>query len=222
MRPTTHAAFLALALLAGVGIARAQEATPTPPVELATSAPVDALAAEVPAASLVQLAPGQEAVLTKPVIVPASADPEEVEAIADTAAQTQKAVASGDVPIEQATRPLEETPDSGAGGLAGTVFWLLSFFFGAYFRPQVVGRIRKAWPAGWPAITDRRERWMNAALQLAFFTAAFYLLHPWLPSTPQTIQMWLAAAGVGVAGGSTMKRAEDAPLIPPAAAPQRS
>jgi hypothetical protein len=199
MRKTTVALLFALST-ASVAQEPILVATPsqdvTPVVEvLATPEPGDAV--------IVRLPDGEPAVA---VPVPKQSLAEEVRQVAEASAETQRDVAAGRVPLEQATRELEETWDPGAGDVVGTLFWVLSFLFGGFFRPWAMGLVRRYWLEGWPPFGDRVERWLNAVLQLAFFAGAFYLLGGLHDSLPQTLGAWLLAAGVSVAGGSTMKK----------------
>jgi hypothetical protein len=184
-------ALLAFALLPCLAAAQG-EATPTP--ETAPAETAAAAIAEAPAAALVPLSAGQEAVFTKPVIVPASAKPEEVAAIAGNAAEAQRAVASGEVPVEKATRSLRDLIDLGSEPL---LFLVLALILGAVVRPPL-----NAWVKGHPKIDNDTADALHVGAFVVLYTVAWAALHSSRPELPQDWEGWMVMGATSVLGGT--------------------
>lgn len=171
---------LAIALLATVAIAQ-------PPPE--TSAPEATV--EVAAESATE---SVEVRIDAPLSAP------DVEALAESAADSAEAVSSGDSTIAEATRDPADAPDPGAGSM----FWILSLVFGGAIRPVVNVLVDKV-----AAVDPRLSGALNTTVVIAFYLGAWALLAKSNPGLPQDGISWViagfAATGVGSAVSSGVR-----------------
>lgn len=180
---THHAASL-LPLLAVCALAAALyagDAAPPEPLPAPTVVVVDgAPAAVVPA--------------------PAEASPAEVAAVAHQSAENLRAVADGEVTIEQATRDPRETLDPGAD----YIFWIVGIVAAAVLRgvnDLVVSRA--------PRIPDSAASLLGLLIVVGVYIGAWAALSDYYPELPQTWPSWAFAGviGSGLVSGAKSGRA---------------
>lgn len=196
-----------LGAIPGLGQDATPPLEPTPEVHVITPAEIGSEAAAV----LVKLPTGEPAVAVE---LPANAHAEDAKAIGEQSADDLKAVASGEVTIEQATRDPTKSADPGAGML----FPYLMTVAAAVSRWALGVAVRRS-----PTLPNSAIGLISNGIIAAVVVAGFFLLHSSFPDAPQTLVTWCWAAGLGSMIGSMAQSGTDwrnAPLIPPAAPPE--
>lgn len=190
--PRPLATVAAVALLACMPVF-AQDSTPTPVVAVTTPAEVDTSQP----ATLAVLPSGAPVIAVE---VPANAHAEDAKAIGEQSADDLKAVASGEVTIQQATRDPTKTADPGAN----MVFPMLLSLASAISRWALGVAVRRS-----PNLPNAAIGLISNGTVAAVVVAGFYLLHSSFPDTPQSLVTWLMAAGLGSMAGSMAQSGKD-------------
>lgn len=212
---------LAVASAALVAMLAAQQPTPGPSLDaenILASTPAPVVSVVTPAeldsspddAVLAVLPNGARVVAVDlPANLPANAAVD----VGEQAADSLRAVASGEITPEQASRDPTKTVDPGKD----MVFPMLLTFAAAASRWALGVAVRRN-----PNLPNAAIGLISNGTVIAVVTAGFYLLHAHFPDLPQSVYMWWASAGLGSMAGSMAQsgkdwRAASLPLAAPTA-----